>query len=201
MAACLVTVSGTSGSVLIEYIDAGSVKHSIISDITTSLYIETGGSAYTYTTLSGDAIASSGCITITALPAKCYIFDWEWSREPMFPYDLGLLFTELIVGSTTYTLLECAYPNSGEYSVLNAVNALDVPEVKGVAYKTVYPSDLTLPVEYFAIIKVKGNEIPYLKIRNQADTHSIFLKGTYTADCLPAGYTEVDTCAIGTSLP
>lgn len=199
MAACLVTVSGTSGSVLIQYVDGSSVSHSIISDITTSLYISDTGSDYTFTTLSGDAIASSGCVTLTEIEINHYILSWEIVRT-VPQRSVGQVFDAVVIGSTTTPIDEVSFPYDPSLDVIKSINALNLPNIKATGYKIVDDTDITVPLQYFVILKVTGTDIPYIRISNSDASHNIFLKGVYTATALPAGYTAVDVCEIGSTL-
>lgn len=196
MAACLVTISGTSGQVLIKYVDSGSEPRSVIAGPGT-LYLEDDGTDYEWTTLSGDAAASSGCITLTEVPNVCYVVDWEeyppsgWGAPTM-------TIDALILGSNTYAMNEVRFPANVQ-NVGEAVNALNLDTVKATAYKVISPTDGASALESFLILTVRGTDVPYLRIKNEADTHNLYLIGV-TSTCLPAGYTEIDTCEIGTIL-
>lgn len=199
MASCLVTVSGTSGSVLIKYVDSSAVAHRVISDITTSLYIKDGGTNYTYTTLSGDAIASSLCITINELPTNHYIISWENVRSVPQRY-IGQKFDAVILGSTTTSIDTSMYPFDPTLKIINNINTLNLEDFKITGYKIVTPTNSTDPFKYYLIVQVLGTDIPYIRINNTNNTMPLYLKGVYTATALPAGYTAVNTCQIGSGL-
>lgn len=189
MAACLITIAGTSGKVLIEYTDSSSVKHSIISDIG-PLYINDTGSEYTYTTLSGDATASSLCVTISEVAKKCYILDWEVLKL-VNPKYIGQTITQLLVGTTTFTFATPVLFPDSVFTIVTAINQLNSLLVKATAYRQV---NTTNKSEYFIILTIKGNDIPYLKINSATDNHNLFLKGTLTTNCLPTGYNSILNC-------
>ena len=81
MAACSVTTGGTNGTLRIDYDLAGdhNVLFSTYGDV---IWIDDTATNVTYTTLTGDVTASSGCLTITALPKICYLVEqYRWSGD------------------------------------------------------------------------------------------------------------------------
>lgn len=194
MATCLVTVSGTSGEVLIKYTDAGSVERSIIAGVG-PFYLNDTGTDYTWMNLSGDASAASGCITLTEVVTTCYILSWEVSRYDMSSFSKYMF--KSVVTNSDNDIDELIFPYTNSSRIGAVINNLNNPNIKAVGYKHIF-SDKN---QNFLILKVSGSDTPYLKIRNEEDTHYLYIKGEPTMDCLPAGYTEIETCRIGTSLP
>lgn len=194
MAACLVTISGSTGQVLINYIDAGSDPRSVIAGPGT-LYLEDDGSDYEWTTLSGDAAVSSGCVSFTEVPNSCYMLSWE-EHAPSGWGAPTLNFDAVILGTDIYTIDESRYPGNVQTLAEN-INALNLDFLKATGYKVVSGTNL---LESFLILTVRGaDDVPQIRIKNEDDTHHLYLIGE-TSTCLPAGYTAIDTCEIGTVL-
>jgi len=189
MAACLITVSGTSGVIRINYTISGT-PYTIETSIG-SFYIEDTATSVTYTTLSGDLTASSGCLTITELPASCYILFWKGIASNNYKTSA------LILGSETITVSEINFPITGK-SFVSMVNDLGDDRIKVIGYKISYSGNNNIPEfnsEQSYILKVLGTDFPILKVRNADDTGYIYIYGELQADCLPqAGYTIVDPC-------
>ena len=192
MANCLVTVSGTTGTVLINYIDSGAIPRVLTSGPGTFL-IDDGGSEYTWTNLSGDTAVSSLCIEFTEIVNNCYIFSWELT----VPNQINnLKFTSVELGTDSNSIADLNFPFTKVTDLAAAINGLNLEQIKAKAYKVVR----TTKTEYFMILKVQGTDIPFIKIKNIDSTHFLYLKGVYTSNCLPAGYTEIETCEVGTIL-
>lgn len=199
MAACLITISGTSGEVLIRYVDSTSTSRSLISGIGT-LYLEDDGTDYTWTTLSGDAVAASGCITLTEVDTICYVISWEKYVNPYVYTNTNLVIDALILGSSTYSMTEYAFPRFPA-TVGDNINALNLEDVKAVGYKIVAGTTYLDPTSFYLIVKVRGTSVPYLRVNNPTTSKALYLKGEVSSSCLPTGYTLIDTCSLGTSLP
>lgn len=192
MATCLITVAGTSGSVLINYIDAGSVPRSLVAGVG-PFYLNDTGTSYTWSKVSGDATASSLCVTLTEVVTKCYIVSWELPLDYKLP-AYATSFDSIILGDTTYNLNDVAFPYDRNFAIATSINSLGLESIKATAFKKVSTSS---KVQFFLIIKVLGTEIPYIKVKNPDGDMFIYLKGVYTANCLPAGYTAIDVCEFG----
>ena len=193
MATCLVTISGTSGEVLIKYTDVGAVNRYVKAGLG-QLYLDDTGSDYEWSTLSGDAAAASGCITLREVPVDCYLFSWQrLLKDEITDAEVDAF----IWNSTTYTFSTlCTFPRS--YGrIAAAINSLNESDFKAAAFKEVYTTDKS---EQFLIVKVRGGDAPKLRITNEAGTHFMYLIGE-SSTCLPAEYTEIDTCEIGSYVP
>lgn len=193
MATCLVTITGTSGEVLIKYTDSGSVSRYVKSGLG-QLYLDDDGSDYEWSTLNGDAAAASGCITLTEIPITCYLFSWQRLLADSLSdakIDAFIWNSNEYAFSTAYT-----FPR-GYAKIAGAINALNESDFKAVAYKEVLSQNKS---EQFLIVKVRGGDAPMLRITNDDGTHFMYIIGE-TTTCLPAGYTEIDTCEIGSYIP
>ena len=198
MAAGLITVSGT-GQVLIQYIDAGSVARSLITGPGT-LYLDTTGTDFTWTTLSGNATASSGVITLVEIETTCYILSWE---EPILGINTfqnpRLKFNGIELDGVTTSINESYFPMSS-LRVGTSINDADISNIKATAYKDVI-SNGSAPESHYLIVQVQGTDvIPYLRIANETSSQHLYIKGVVTGNCLPAGYTAIETCQFGSVL-
>ena len=194
MATCLVTISGTTGEVLINYVDSGSDPRTLTA-APGQLYLDDTGTDYEWTNLSGDAAVSSGCVTFTEIESNCYIIDWQQISHSSY-IAAEYKFDAVVVGATTSSINESNFPGSA-LTLANSINALNLDTIKAVGYKVVSTASVS---ESYLIVKVQGTDIPYIKIKNIDDTHYIYLKGTLTVNCLPTGYTAIQTCTIGSVL-
>lgn len=193
MATCLVTISGTSGEVFIKYTDSGSVDRYLRAGLG-QLYLDDNGTDYEWSTLSGDAAAASGCITLTEVPIVCHLISWQRLLVDEISdakIDAILLDDTVYEFSTSYT-----FPRS-QAKIADAINSLNESDFKAVAFKQVTATNKS---EYFLIIKVRGDKVPKLRITNEAGTHFMYLIGE-ASSCLPAEYTEINTCELGTYVP
>ena len=185
MATCLITVGGTYGEVLFNYLDSGSVARSIVSG-PGEFYLDDDGSDYTYSVLYGDVTVSSGCITLTNVSLKCYLIYWQ----DIYPYQLLKEFNvqSIVVGNTEYSLYEELQKVSNGLSgvaignIANAINNLGYPLITAPAYKQ----------SYYLIVRTLDGTIPYLKLSQKTTFYNIYLKGTETTDCIPTDYTPVN---------
>ena len=188
MAACLITVTGTSGVIRINY-TISAIPYSIETSIG-SFYIDDTATDVTYTTLSGDLIATdSGCLTpaIADLPANCYEILWKDIRSS------GYIAEAILLGMDEITITDTNFPD-GEVGL--SINNADDDRVKVIGYKTEQTSpDSIWEYNYYYILKVLGSEIPILRVRNADDSGYIYIYGVLQADCLPKpGYNIIDPC-------
>lgn len=187
MAACLITISGTSGLLRLDY-KISSIPYSIETGVGT-LYIEDTATDVTYTTLSGDLVASSGCLTITEIPLNCYSIFWE----ELIAHDYAI--ESIILGNETISISEVSFSNAGVY-LANSINDLDDNRIKVIGYKKEYNyiNDVQY-VQYYYVFKVFGIDTPILKIRNADSTNYIYIYGILSGSCsLPSGYTPIEPC-------
>jgi len=185
MATCLITVGGTYGEVLFNYLDSGSVAHSIVSG-PGEFYLDDDGSDYTYSVLYGDVTASSSCIALDESPFTCYLIYWIDSSS--FTLLNNFTIQSIISGNNEYSLYEKLYNNGGSFtitirSLANAINDLGYPTITAPSINSSSNN---------IIIRTDGGNIPYLKLANKNTFYNIYLKGTEVMDCVPAGYTEMN---------
>lgn len=185
MAACLITVSGTSGTVRVDY-KVGLVDKFVTSPIGT-FYLEDTSTNLTYTTLSGNAIASSSCFTIINLPYNYYKLNWKGICTP------GYIVHKIILGLTEYVIPNTVFPISKD-DLINNINDAGIERFKIIAYK--YNYNGIMPVvdqEMSYIARIIGTNIPYIKVRDLDNESSIYIKGESSIE-LPIGFTPVEIC-------
>lgn len=191
MAACLITVSGTSGIIRINYTLSG-IPYYIDTSIG-SFYIDDTSTDVTYTTLTGDLIAAdSGCLTpsIVELPANYYEISWLNVIDSGYnTIDKLFLGYE---GEGEITLSDITFPNSKKY-LGQSINQAGDNRVKTVAYKSIISEDSST-VGYSYILKVLGTERPDIRVRNLDDTSYIYIHGVSTSSTIPSGYTLLSEC-------
>lgn len=188
MASCLITVSGTSGEIRLNYIIAG-IQQSPIKAGIGSFYIESTATSVTYTTLYGDAIASSICLVITSLPFSCYKWTWKGLKAE------GYKTVAVIVNNIEIPIAESEFPFS-EYNLPLSINNLDLDQIKVTKYKMVVPVPFSIveeDIQHNFIVRSLGTIIPILKIRNADSTSFIHIHGT-ASTCSPVGYTDIPLC-------
>lgn len=187
MAACLVTIGGTSGSVELRWMQ-GSNPNSMVVHFGDTPYITDTATDVTYTTLTGDATASSGCLTITELESNCYLIAYEENMHNCG--DLTKKIDNLNIG----TDIPLDVPILGEtgntfWYIIEAVNTLELPDVKFVAYNGEFSTtDESLLTEL--ILRVYGTNVPEFRIVSGNGAYS-YIKGETAASCLPAGFIEI----------
>ncbi len=193
MAACLITITGTSGLLKIDY-KIGVDLYSIETSIGT-LYIEDTATDVTYTTISGDLVASSGCLTITDLPASCYKMLWEDVYLP------GYTLESIILDTNEYSLPSIAFPQSApltEYGgsalqLVEAINNLNLDVLKVIGYKTTVTGINAYVSKYEYLFKILGSGSPILKVKNASSTGYIYFYSDSDV-CDLTGYNEVSVC-------
>ena len=196
MASCAITIGGTSGSVVINYL-LGAVAHTMTGSFGETIYINDTATAITYTNVSGDATASSVCVTITNLPTTCYIFDWSintvvvgcdgFSYVPASDYT----FDAVLLDSTVVPLTSTSYSEVSSTVLAQAINDLNDSRVEAVATKV---TSGTGTREMYLIVKVTGTYVPQIRVNATIGNHKLYLKGTVTVDCIPNGYTAFTNC-------
>lgn len=189
MSACAITLGGSSGSLIINYI-LGSNANTVTANFGDSVYIDTTATAVTYTTLTGNLTASSGCLTITGITQICYEFDWE-STSGIDP--LALVFNNVILDTTPVSISSTGY--NGNFSItgiITSIKTLADPRIQLMSYKTAASGRGT--TNNNLIIKIVGNYIPTLQVNNPGQSHNFYLQSTVASACVPSGYTVIPNC-------
>jgi hypothetical protein len=185
MASCQITITGTTGSVQIRYY-LGDIFNTITAKPGDPVYVDSTVTLVTYTRLSGDAAATSGCLSITNLIQSCYIFMWE---TPKPTCDTGNVFDAIILGSTTYVIDEVSITNS-YFSLAESLSTLGQESIIPYSGKA---ERLDTRMKNYLVVQTLGTDIPYLRIKNTTTTFNMYLKGV-TSVCSPNGYTAIDVC-------
>ena len=189
MAACLVTISGSSGLLKLNY-TISAVAYSIETGVGT-LYIEDTATGITYTTLSGNVTAASSCLTITAAPSVCNLLMWKG----LLTNPAGYIADAIILGSETTLITQTSWPNSGR-ALIDNINNVTYDKVKVIGFKnnSSYVNDI-YNYEYYYILRTLGTDTPMLRVRNFDSTGYIYIPSTLLANCtIPSDYELITPC-------
>lgn len=190
MAACSVTTGGTNGTFRLDF-DLGADHNVLFSTFGDVIWIDDTATNVTYTTLTGDVTATSGCVTITELPQICYTLTYDrWSGDTELitynsEFDAFLLDNTVYAFTTNYTddITNSAFL---PYEI-NTV--LDNDNFKIVAAKIENVDTNYMNISF--IIRVYGSEIPSLRLVSPYGNIS-YIKGIVSASCLPTGYSPIE---------
>ena len=188
MAACLITVSGTIGTVRIDYIESLIPKNIIVGIGT--IYLESTITNVTYTNLSGDAIASSLCLTVTNLPTTCFNMFWKIK-------DINYKIDALIFNNVIIPIAEVNFPYS-DLAIINQINNLNDSRFKITKYlisnlNAIYNNDPSITISHSYILQIQGTTIPQFRVKNTNNTGYIYIHGV-SSSCTPVGYIDVNIC-------
>ena len=185
---CLINVTGTSGEATIRF-RTGTVFHTITSTIG-SFYIDSGALDVTYTTISGNAIASSSCFVVSSLPIVCYKINWKGIITDDYKFDAVLFGLEILnLDFIPFLQIE---------NLVTNLNSKNDSRIKVIDFKT-EPSQNANSTEYSFIVKVFNSNIPIFRIKNKDNTGSIYLHGEVYL-CENVGSSNVRTNSNSTNL-
>lgn len=189
MAACSVTTGGTNGTLRIDYDLAGdhNVLFSTYGDV---IWIDDTATNVTYTTLTGDVTASSGCLTVTALPQICYLLEYDrWSGDPA-EITYNSTFDAILLDNTVNAFVtEHTDDIASSADLVNEINnVLNDDSFKVVAAKTTNVDTYYMTISF--IIRIYGSEVPSLRLVSPYGNIS-YIKGTVSATCVPTGFTAI----------
>lgn len=192
MASCLITIGGTSGSVQINFTLAG-VPNTINAGFGTTQYIEDTATAITWSTISGDATASSACVTIVHLTVGCYLYSWETIGNSNTEAN-SMVFDGIEFNNVLTAIPELDYTNGEGYTGLaSLLTDLQDNRLKVMSGKRVMSTRSSL--NNYMILQIVGSVIPMIRITDPLYSHHLYLKGTLQTDCTtPVGYTEYNNC-------
>lgn len=196
MASCVITISGTSGEVLIKYKLSG-VNHTMTGGFGQTIYINDTATDIYWKTVSGDAAAASGCVTITELTYTCYQIDWESYNFIQTTPPFSLKFDSVYLDNTQITITSSDVNRYTLDGLAATINDLDDDRVKAVAGKVSQSNRNTF--NYSLILKVEDPYEPSLRIINSdvslpRDDQFLYIKGATALSCLPVDYTEFTYC-------
>lgn len=191
MASCLITLAGTSGDITIRY-----TQDSVVNTINTSygvapIYIDDSATDITYTTLSGDVTASSGCVTITELPVNHYVITYDRLKSNATSYDAR--FDAVIVDGVVKDLdptISDKYPS--HTALIEAINdTLNDYTIKVVAVNKELAGGSTNYYNISLVLRTVGaTSPPLLRINSHYDNKSYLIGEVSVA--APDGYTAWD---------
>ena len=197
MPACAITITGTTGSVVINYILSGTA-HTMNGSFGDSLFINDAATAITYTNISGNAAATSACVTITNLPSSCYILSWSLDFTPVvtgtsgYVQNSNYIFTDVALSTgIVLPITQVSYSNFDPTVLAENINILNDSRVKAVATRVI---SATYTKELFIVLKITGAFIPELKINNPVGNKTLYIRGI-AGDCLPLNYSLFNVCA------
>jgi hypothetical protein len=188
MAACIVNITGTSGTLKLNY-TLSAVQYSIETGIVPvgTLFIDSAATSVTYTTLSGDVIAAAGAgcaLSITAAPLVCSNLSWDANITAS-----GYVANGILLGSSIIPIAEAKWPGSGSI-LIDSINNANDDRVKVIGYKSNSGSLLS----YSYILKYIGASAPQLMVRNSANTAYIYVPSILSSCTVPSDYTVITPC-------
>lgn len=189
MSACLITTGGTSGTLRIDY-TLGSDANVIFSTHGDIIYVDSTATSVTYTTLTGDVTATSGCLTVTSRPINYYLITYDRINNDTSTYDPQ--FTAVMLDNSVNALSPTITAKlSGIVALFAAINTtLANDNIKIVGYKVALATPSTVYYNVGLIIRVIGTQVPSLRLTSPYSNIS-YLKGV-TSTALPAGFTLID---------
>lgn len=193
MAACAITISGDTGSVLIKY-TLVTGNHSMTGIVGDTLYIDDSAENVTYSTTEGNAIAESECVDITSLPVLHYLFQWETLGATNDKAN-GMVFDAIGEGEAImyFDSVDYTKNNGWAYLAQNIADEGNENYVPRSGKQTL--TNRSSAVESI-IITVIGNDIPQLRLSNSYSELYMYVRGTAVEDPVPSGYTEFNYVAI-----
>jgi len=188
MSSCTINITGTIGSVTINY-KLDGVSNSMTGAAGQTLYINSDATDVTYTNLNHlttDASAESNCIDLEPLHTGYYVFSWETSHLS------NLFIDKLIVGDTEYSFVTpVSFNTKNPHDLCDAVEALDLGVSVVPTSWYIFKTKKSTYINRF-ILKVDGPKDIFLRAKNtvaQGLVTYLFIKGFDTLDPVPDKYT------------
>jgi len=188
MSSCTINITGTIGSVTINY-KLDGVSNSMTGAAGQTLYINSDATDVTYTNLNHlttDASAESNCIDLEPLHTGYYVFSWETSHLS------NLFIDKLIVGDTEYSFVTpVSFNTKNPHDLCDAVEALDLGVSIVPTSWYIFKTKKSTYINRF-ILKVDGPKDIFLRAKNtvaQGLVTYLFIKGFDTLDPVPDKYT------------
>ena len=194
MALCLITISGTSGSLELVYTISGNENHTYIGSPGTIGIDDTATSVQSITH-TGDLTASSLCLTVTNVSPVCKEFIWEKISE--IYTARGIQFgSSFMTFSSNFDLIE------NVKGIAQAINSLDDYRIKAIAIKSSITTDSQRGNVVNSInnlkVKVYSDEtLIYLVFKSEDDLSTIYVPLT-DSTCSLTGYLEIPICSYET---
>lgn len=196
MAACLINITGTSGTVNIRYTLNGNQYFFYPSvEIGDPIYIDDTATDVYYETVDGNAVASSSCITINELVKTCYLFSYAVDT-PCFPNPYGSLnsefaFDQFIIGTTTYEFVNSININPNTSSGKQLTSEFNNVVSNTIAYISSIQTDImtsgNIKLSFIITMINNSTDIPELRMNNIIDNSKFYIKGVIHEACtIPA---------------
>lgn len=185
--ACDITITGTSGSVIILYTINGHTD-SVTGSVGDVVYISKNAINVSYVTVTGDAVPDTSCLVIEEADYNCYLFSWEIGAPDQVPLD-DAIFTQVNLGTTNwtisspYTVYETLLNVSGR-DMFTTVNNIGTPLIIASCY-------LDSDINSYLFVKVVGTDIPKIRITNPTGegTDFMYIYGVLQDSCdCPDGF-------------
>jgi hypothetical protein len=188
MSSCAIQITGTIGSVTINY-KLDGVSNTMTGNAGQTLYINSEATDVTYTNLNHlttDASAESSCLDLEPLHKGYYVFSWETSHL------VNLYFDKLIVGDEEYSFVKPVYFNTkNPHDLCDAIELLEIGNsIISTSYYT-FKTKRSTYINRF-VLKVDGPKDIYLRVKNivsQGIVTYLNVKGFDTLDPVPDKYT------------
>lgn len=182
MAACLITITGTSGRVLINYTES-TIDKKLIAEKGNIYLDDVTVTNITYSTIEGDLIVSSACFIVTSVPFVCYKISWDYN-------DLvGYNFVSIDLDGIIIPITPVSFPNS-KYGLASSVNLLLDDRIK---ITQGFSNTSSQPTNTIMIVKTISFNAPIFRIDGPDPDDSIYLIGEVVS-CSNVGYTNFNTC-------
>lgn len=188
MSSCAINITGTIGSVTINY-KLDGISNSMTGTAGQILYINSDATDVTYTNLNHlttDASAESDCIDLVPLHSGYYIFSWETSNL------VNLYIDKLVIGEDKYTFAKPIYFNTkNPHDLCDAIEELALGNgIISTSYYSFRTKRGTILNRF--ILKVDGPKDIYLRVKNIVSEGILtyfYIKGVDTLDPVPDRYT------------
>lgn len=188
MSSCAINITGTTGSVTINY-KLDGVSNTMTGAAGQTLYINSEATDVTYTNLNHlttDASAESDCIDLEPLHTGYYVFSWETSNL------VNLYIDKLVIGDDEYTFAKPIYFNiKNLHDVCDAIEALELGNnIISTSYYSFRTKRGTTLNRF--ILKVDGPKNVFFRVKNiisEGILTYLYIKGVDTLDPVPERYT------------
>ncbi len=188
MSSCAINITGTIGSVTINY-KLDGVSNTMTGKAGQVLYINSDATEVTYTNLNHlttDASAESDCINLEPLHSGYYVFSWETSNL------VNLYIDKLVIGDDEYTFAKPIYFNTKDpHELCDAIEELGLANaIISTSYYSFRTKRGTTLNRF--ILKVDGPKDIFLRVKNiisQGILTYFYIKGVDTLDPVPDRYT------------
>ncbi len=189
MAACLITITGTTGTLELRFKLSGVDKTIIFNESNLITVDDATVTDVTYTA-DGDMVATSGCLTITDEPATCRL--WYWKDLDLENYEIDAVVVESTVTEITNVPIDSTITEIAE--TINSSTTYRT-KVLGIKSDIVMDGIEAFPTsnETFIKIRVFGTDEPFLRLKELSSSSYLYVPSTSTT-CDLTDYTEINEC-------